>query len=94
MSEEVKPEEKISITPTILEEKAREFVIKFRELEKRAETEDLKKIREELKAIRKELRELHMEKSFIPFIRKIKAIIKCRIIKMQKEKLKKAEVKS
>ena len=86
MSEaEVKPEE---ITEEVLLSKASELIVKLRELEQRAQTEDLKKVWQELRAIIGEARKYHLEKSLTPLVRKIKAIIRRRHAKMMKEKAK------
>ncbi len=78
----------VSVSQEEILSKAREIIVKLRDLERRAEVEDLKKVWQELKDILKEAREYGLDKSFIPLVRKIRAIIERRRLKMLKEKFK------
>jgi len=72
--------------------KARDIIVRLRDLERRAEVEDLKKVWQELKEILREAREYGLDRSFVPLVRKIRAIIERRRLKMLKEKFKSQQV--
>ncbi|NPB00959.1 MAG: hypothetical protein GXO10_06255 [Crenarchaeota archaeon] len=78
----------VSVSQEEILSKAREIIVRLRDLERRAESEDLKKVWQELKDILREAREYGLDRSFIPLVRKIKAIIERRRLKMLKEKFK------
>ncbi len=76
------------ISPEVILEKAKDIIIKLRDLERRVETEDPKKVYQELKQIVSEARQYALDKSIVPLVRKIKAAIMRRYQKLAKEKLK------
>ncbi len=76
------------ISEEILLSKASELIVRLRELEQRANSEDLKKIWQEFKGIIAEARQYHLEKSLTSLIRKIRAIIRWRYTKLMKERAK------
>ncbi|NPA69574.1 MAG: hypothetical protein GXO26_02090 [Crenarchaeota archaeon] len=78
----------VSVSQEEILSKAREIIVRLRDLERRAEVEDLKKVWQELKDILREARQYGLDKSFVPLVRKIKAIIERRRLKMLKEKFK------
>ncbi len=79
----------VSLSQEEILNKARELIVKLREIEKRARSEsDLKSVWRDLREVMKEAREYGLDKSFVPLVRKIRAIIERRRLKMLKEKFK------
>ncbi|GEM_PF-4033099 len=76
------------ISPEMILEKAKDIIVRLRELEKKVDTEDPKKVYQELKQIVGEARQYALDKSIVPLVRKIKAAIMRKYQKLAKEKLK------
>jgi len=83
----------VEVSEETILSKASELIVKLRELEERAKTEDLKKVWQELRSIISEAKQYHLEASLTPLVRKIKAIIRWRYVKLMKERAK-AQAKS
>jgi len=78
----------VSISSEEVESKAREIVVRLRDIERRASSEDPKVVYQELKSVIGEARKYGLDRCFIPLVRKNKRIIEERRIKMMKEKFK------
>ncbi len=76
------------VNEEVILSKASELIVRLRELEQRARSDDLKKVWQDLRSILGEARQYNLERSLVPLVRKIKAIIRWRYARLARERSK------